>query len=140
VAWLQSRGYVIHAFDTAEWKVESKMHDALQATLSFPAWYGKYLNALNDCMWEDLVVPENGGLTLVLSRYDHFVRTMQAGNHASAEIVLDIFARAIRYHSLLGKRLLVLVQSDDPKIQFGRLGGISATWNLREWLNQNRGL
>jgi hypothetical protein len=38
---------------------------------------------------------------------------------------------------LLGRRLLILVQSDNPTIQFGRLGGVPALWNHREWLNKS---
>jgi hypothetical protein len=32
----------------------------------------------------------------------------------TAEVVLSVFAKAVRYHMLLGRRLLILVQSDDP--------------------------
>jgi hypothetical protein len=41
---------------------------------------------------------------------------------------------------LFGKRLIILVQSDDPLIVFDGLGGVRATWNSREWLNKNRGV
>jgi hypothetical protein len=41
---------------------------------------------------------------------------------------------------LSGGQLLILVQSDDPRIQFGQLDGMTASWNRRELLNRNRGL
>ena len=41
---------------------------------------------------------------------------------------------------LTGKRLIILVQSDDPCMEFNQLGGVSAEWNRREWLNKDRGL
>jgi RNAse (barnase) inhibitor barstar len=141
--WLGSNGYRIVSFEAADWLSENQMHDSLKANLSFPASYGRNLNALDECMWDDLAVPDAGGLVLVLNHYNRFAKPGPGGGstaRSTAEIVLDMFAKAIRYHMLFGRRLLVLVQSDDPGIQFGRLGGISASWNRREWLKKNRRL
>ena len=149
VDWLKSNGYRIISFDAAEWQSpsgwesERLMHESLKAQLSFPDYYGKNLNALDECMLDDLVVPDSGGLVLVLNHYDLFFKPVQnpvSDGSSTAEVVLSIFARAVRYHMLFGRRLLILVQSDDPGIQFGRLGGDAAMWNHREWLNENRGL
>jgi hypothetical protein len=90
-------------------------------------------------MLDDLVVPDSGGLVIVLNQYDRIYEPVQHGV-SYAETVLSIFAKAARHHMLFGRRLLILVQSDDPNIQFGRLGGVAAQWNDREWLNKNRGL
>ena len=140
--WLEANGYSIASFETADWISEDRLHESLKAKLSFPAYYGNNLNALDECMWDDLVVPDAGGLVLVLNHYDRFVNAAldgRANDRSTAEIVLDIFARASRYHMLSGRRLIILVQSDDPKIQFGVLGGMAASWNWREWLNKDRG-
>jgi RNAse (barnase) inhibitor barstar len=119
------------------------MHESIKAQLSFPDYYGKNLNALDECMLDDLIVPDAGGLVLVLNHYDRFSISFKArldsGEGHTAEAVLSIFAKAVRYHMLFGRRLLVLVQSDDPKITFGRLGGVPACWNFRESLNKDRG-
>ena len=109
----------------------------------FPSYYGGNLNALNDCMCEDLEVPEVGGLVLVLRHYDRYSNGTHAAHNSGrseAEIVLDIFARASRYQMLKGRRLITLAQSGDPLIHFDNLDGVSATWNSREWLNENRNL
>ncbi len=66
--WLRSSGYRIVSFDAANWHTEDQMHDSLKADLSFPDYYGKNLDALNECMWDDLVVPDVGGLVLVLDQ------------------------------------------------------------------------
>ena len=149
VNWLKSNGYKIISFDVAEWQSESaweserRMHESFKAHLSFPDYYGNNLDALDECMLDDLVVPYSGGLALVLNHYDRFYKPVhnQASNERStAEAVLSVFAKAVRYHMLFGRRLLILVQSDDPNIRFERLGGAAAWWNHREWLNRNRGL
>ena len=147
--WLKSNGYRIVFFEAAEWQSASDwesehlMHESLKAHLSFPDSYGKNLDALDECMLDDLVVPDSGGLALVLNHYDRFfkpVHNRASDETSTAKVVLSIFAKAVRYHMLFGRRLLILVQSDDPKIEFGRLGGVAASWNHREWLNKNRGL
>lgn len=140
--WLESNGYNIVEFDAAKWNSEEQMHDSLRASLSFPYYYGKNLDALNDCMWSDLVVPDSGGAALVFHHYDQFAEIARShpNDKGLAKIVLHILARAVRYHLLFGRRLLILVQSDDPGIRFDDLAGISADWSPREWLNQNRGL
>lgn len=51
-----------------------------------------------------------------------------------------VIAGASRRMLLTGKRLIILVQSDDPRMEFNQLGGVSAEWNRREWLNKDRGL
>ena len=145
---LKSNGYKIVSFDASEWQSasewesERRMHESLKAQLSFPDYYGKNLDALDECMLDDLVVPDSGGLALVLNHYDRFSKPVHnlASDERTTEVVLSIFAKAVRYHMLFGRRLLILVQSDDPKIKFGRLEGVAACWNHREWLNKNRGL
>jgi RNAse (barnase) inhibitor barstar len=136
LSWFKSNGYDVIQFDAAEWLSTERMHESLKSDLSFPGYYGMNPNALHECMWEDLVVPETGGLVLALNHYNKFAALFPE----EAGPVLDIFARAVRYHMLFGKRLLILAQSDDPKIHFDGLGGISAIWNWREWLDKNRGL
>jgi hypothetical protein len=41
---------------------------------------------------------------------------------------------------LLGQRLLALIQSDDPRIRFERIGAVPVNWNPREWQDSDRGL
>jgi RNAse (barnase) inhibitor barstar len=84
--WLQTRGYVIHSFEAAKWKFEEGMHEALSTAFSFPDYYGKNLNALDECMWDDLVIPEIGGMVLVLNHYDQFVRAMRDGKHMDEKL------------------------------------------------------
>lgn len=143
VTWFRSNGYTTAEFQAGDWKSEEQMHDALKSTLSFPDYYGKNLDALNDCMWEDIVVPDEGGLVLIFYHYDRFQKAIRIDNtdgRTFAEIVLDVLARAVRYQMLFGRRLLILVQSDDPRIRFDNLASVSADWNRHEWLDKKRGL
>jgi len=140
--WLESNEYNVVEFDAAKWKSEEQMHDALRSALSFPYYYGKNLDALNDCL-TGLAVSETGGLLSFFHHYDQFATIGLArdpDDKTLARLVLHILADAVRYHLLFGRRLLILVQSDDPRISFDNLAGISANWNPGELLNKNRGL
>ena len=123
VAALESYGYRCPAFDCGEWESEAAMHRALAARLEFPGYYGHNLNALNDCL-SDIDIPEAGGVALVMWRFDRFARL--AGEQAWQ--VLDVIASASWVHRLYGRRLLGLVQSDDPDLQFAPVGARPVMW------------
>jgi hypothetical protein len=92
----------------------------------------------------DLDIPEDGGVAIVLYSYDVYANGLGSACAPSgtkaAEALLDIFAGTSRYMLLTGRRLITLVQSAEPSIRFEKLGGASAQWNRREWLNKDRGL
>jgi Barstar (barnase inhibitor) len=69
VQWLRHKGYRIYSVDCSAWVSEDAMHESLLVELSFPAYYGKNLDALNDCI-SDLDVPDDGGVAIVLTSYD----------------------------------------------------------------------
>lgn len=133
--WLRTNAYVIDGFDCSHWQTEEHMHSDLAATLVFPDYYGKNLDALNDCL-SDMEIPETGGRVLVFQNFDRFGQKFEK----VAGTVLDIIAEKSRHFLLFGERLICLVQSNDPRISFERLGGTPANWNRKEWLNKNRGL
>jgi Barstar (barnase inhibitor) len=139
--WFRQQNYQLYSFNCEKWTSDG-MHADLERTLSFPSYYGRNLDALWDCL-QNLSVPEQGGTVIVLNRFDAFQKGRGAAllpsGRAEGEIVLDILVRTSRYFLLTGKRFLTLVQSDDPRIHFERLGGVGAIcW--REWQDKNRGL
>jgi hypothetical protein len=140
--WFRQQNYQLYSFNCEKW-TSGGMHADLERTLSFPSYYGRNLNALWDCL-QDLSVPERGGTVIVLNRFDAFQKgpgaALLPSGRAEGEIVLDILVRTSRYFLLTGKKFLTLVQSDDPRIHFERLGGVAAIWNWREWQDKNRGL
>ena len=134
-AWLRNEGYLIDEFDCTKWHTESDFHNDAAARLAFPDYYGHNLNAFNDCI-TDLDVPNDGGRAIVFRRFDLFA---QREPHVAQDI-LDIMTSASWHSLLFGRRLLTLVQSDDPRIAFEPVGAHPVMWNPREWLSSNRGL
>jgi len=143
VQWLQDRNYRIHKVHCANWVSENGMHESLQTALSFPDYYGKNFDALDEVI-SDLEVPDDGGVALVLTSYDLYANcqgALPAGSGMKqSEIVLDILSRASHTFLLTGKRFLTLIQSDSPRMHYEKLGGHAPMWNWREWLHKNRGL
>jgi hypothetical protein len=85
-----------------------------------PGYYGRNLDALNDCL-SDIGIPEEGGRVLVFNRYDSFA----ANNPHVAWSVLDLMEINSRRLLLFGRRLIILVPSEDPGISFDSVGGLT---------------
>lgn len=135
VAWLKQHKYIVHELNGVEWTTPEAFHRDVQRTLGFPAHYAKNLMAWIDCLPE-LDVPDDGGMAVVFRRYDIFAKTQPQ----LAQTILDSIESTSRRFLLTGRRLLALVQSDDPRIRFERVGALPVTWNPREWLETDRGL
>ena len=134
-AWLSAHDYRVLSLQTGEQQEPGEMLVELGKLLAFPEYYGRNLDAFNDCL-SDVAVPDTGGLALVIYQFDAFARS----NRAFAQAVLDICADNSRRFLLTGRRFLVLIQSDDPRIAFEPVGASAAAWNPQEWLNSKRGL
>lgn len=135
IEWLAAHSYRIDNFDCSTWQTEEDMYSAFAATLDFPDYFGRNLAALNDCL-RDIEVPKESGRILVFHRYDAFaVKMPEIAWH-----VLDILEINSRTYLLFGRRLLTLLQSNDPEIQFKSVGACPVRWNNQEWLNKNSGL
>jgi RNAse (barnase) inhibitor barstar len=139
--WLKDHGYHLTTLDASAWTVPSDMHRELAAALDFPDYYGHNLDALNDCMGDvaagDYGTPADAtGLVLVLTDFDTFA----ASHRPSAQALLEIFAGQARSAALFGRRMICLVQSGDPKLNFEPVGATPVGWNDAEWLNAQRGL
>jgi hypothetical protein len=138
-AWLSAHGYQITSLNAMTWSAEHDLHREIAGALHFPDYYGHNLDALNDCM-RDVVsqdygwAPNTTGLVLVFIGYDAFA----ARCARAAQVVLDMLAHQSRNAALLGRRLICLVQSDDPGIRFAPVGATPVAWNDAEWLDSTR--
>ncbi|GHJ46984.1 hypothetical protein Cs7R123_43260 [Catellatospora sp. TT07R-123] len=139
LTWLEAHGYQVTRVDAARWSSDRDLHRDIAAALDFPDYYGGNLNALNDCL-RDVVdqgygwAPGTTGLALVFTGYDAFA----ARSPETAQSVLDLMAAHSRSALLFGRRLMCLVQSDDPQIRFEPVGASPVMWNGAEWLDSRR--
>ncbi|MBO8173303.1 MAG: barstar family protein [Bacillaceae bacterium] len=124
----------IYSLDCSKWNLKN-YHEYLASSLHFPDYYGKNLDAFNDCLSD--MIPEGIGICLVFRNYEFFSRNYPE----DAYHILDIIQRnSWRFLLLEDRKLIAFVQSNDPTIGFTNLGGMSAEWNNEEWLNKARGI
>lgn len=110
-----------------------EFYDHVSMTPGFPSHFGRNLDALRDSI-RDLPFPDSGRHALMLTCFEHL--THRDMNFAKS--VLDVFASAEREFLLAGKRVLFLVQSNDPQLSFLQVGASSVTWNFEEFLVASR--
>lgn len=139
VRWLTENGYHVVSVDAAGWQDARDMLRALGHALSFPDYYGRNLDAFNDCLG-DVAALEYGtddnatGTVLVLLHYDAIL----AKEPHAAQVVLECFAEAARRAALFGHRMLCLVQSDDPELSIKPVGSTAVGWNAAEASTSSR--
>ena len=134
-AWLRANGYKVLELDAGLWSKPADFHADAQRVLGFPAHYSRNLAGWVDCVAE-MDVPEQGGLAIQFRRYDRFA----GAEPQLAQTILDSLECTSRRFLLTGRRLIALVQSDNPRIRFERVGALPVTWNQREWTEADRGL
>ena len=136
---LRRRGYHVIEIDTAGWRHADDLHSGIARSVGFPEYYGRNPNALNDCL-DDVAFYEYGarrdstGTVVVLSGFEQFAHS----NHDLAGALLDIYAGVARRALLIGHRMLCLVQTNDPDLEFERVGASPVMWNPKEFLRAQR--
>jgi hypothetical protein len=134
-AWLVRERYQLRELDAYGWKDARGFHEDVKRVFQFPSHYTSNLASLVDALGE-LELPPGGAMAVQMRRYDRFVKV---DSHL-AWSVLDALESTSRRLLLTGRRMLTLVQSDDPRIKFERVGAMPVNWNPREWLDSDRGL
>ena len=135
VAWLTREQYQLRELDANGWKDARAFHEDVKRVFQFPSHYTSNLASLIDALAE-LEIPAGGALAVQLRRYDKFAKV----EPHLAWSVLDALETTSRRLLLTGRRMLTLVQSDDPRIKFERVGAMPVNWNPREWLDSDRGI
>ena len=128
VAELSAKGYRVHRLRCSQWKSASAMWQELADELELEHTPSNF-NALDDLL-EDIDVPDVGGVAIVLDDF-------QALRH-SPDVLLEVLARSSRWWLLFGRRLIVLLRTDDPDFVPPAVGATTPEWNGREWFTAAR--
>ncbi|MBS1898504.1 MAG: barstar family protein [Actinobacteria bacterium] len=139
---LRSSAYRVVEFDADEWSSDAEMYEDVATRLGFPSYFGRNLDALNDCM-SDVASGSYGwdaaadkGLVIVLKAFEVFA----ARDRWTAQKLLDVVAAQARSAMLIGHRVICLVQSNDARLGFEPVGAMPVMWNDAESVNAERGL
>lgn len=104
-------------------------------TLEFPNYYGKNLDAFNDCLSD--IVPSNKGFVLVFKNFDKFNERDKDTAYQVLDIIQNNSWRLLVENQ---KKLMAFLHSDDPRLEIQPVGALPVLWNNEEWLNKSRGL
>jgi RNAse (barnase) inhibitor barstar len=132
LTWLRDNLYWVIDIDTRNWTVKTA-HTCIKKQLDFPDHYGENMNAFRDCL-RDIYPANHKGLVIVFRHFDH----LATEDKSFCEGLLTVIDRQSREWLLFGKRLIGIAQSDDPHIEFDKVGGYHPGWNSREWLASER--
>ena len=138
-AWLTNRNYQVTRLDAAHWEAEQDLHENIARVLTFPDYYGRNLDALNDCMRD--VVSQRFGWARAHHRPGrglHRLRRLRRSPLAGGPDCAGRHGRQLPQRALIGRRLMCLVQSNDPRIRFEPVGATPVAWSDAEWLDANR--
>jgi hypothetical protein len=123
VAWLRRHDYDVVTVN-ASWLITSHMFRDLASALGHVChdqWH-----CLGEGLDEALAVAwgRSAGFALVLTGFDVFVHEQVDDAHT----LLEVVAERAWSGALLGRRLICLVQSDDPALQLRRIGMWTMPW------------
>jgi Barstar (barnase inhibitor) len=133
LAWLRRHGYIVHEFDCSGWSSEDDFHAEVGRNPAFLGYTGRNVMAFNDRLCQ-IEAPEEGGAALVFLSFD--VLNRLSPKHAWH--VLDIVAVWSRFFLLTGRRLMALVQTDDPGLVVEPVGARPVLLNSDERVRETR--
>lgn len=132
-------GWSVIRFDARHWATAAAMHTDLADALSFPDYYGRNLDALNDCM-RDVVAGDYGfakhavGGLIVIDAFDRFHRR----EPQVAQVLIDVLGRAAVDALAHRWQLATFLRVDDPDFSPPPFAAQAAIWNPQEWLRAHR--
>lgn len=132
VNWFYENRFEVYDINVKDWN-RKNYQDNLKKAFDMPDYYGGNSNAFEECLNEK-IYSRYQGLVIVLRRIDEFLN-----NDSNSSInMLDIIARESRFWLIEGKKLITLIQSNEPFLELPKLGGIEPVWNAQEWMNDSR--
>ena len=105
-----------------------------QEQFGYSPWNGN-LDALNDG-FRDEPLSSSDNTALCIENFQAYVRE----DEQAATGLLDIVESTSRDYLLFGKRLIALIQTNDPRFVRTGLGQRSTNWNPSEWFDSARGI
>ncbi|MBH5316482.1 barstar family protein [Paenibacillus sp. GSMTC-2017] len=131
---IREEGFEINCFDCESWDKNNCLLE-IGKTLEFPSYYGGNLAAFNDCLSD--VYPSDEGIVFVFKNFDRFNERDSDMAHEVLDIIQNNSWRLLIQHQ---KKLIAFLLSNDPHLQFQKVGALSILWNNAEWMNKNRGV
>ncbi|EFM10710.1 Barstar (barnase inhibitor) [Paenibacillus curdlanolyticus YK9] len=131
---IREEGFDVYIFDCESWDRNSCLLE-IGNTLEFPDYYGRNLNAFNDCLSD--IVPSGEGFVLVFKNFDKFNQRDKDTAYHILDIIQNNSWRLLVENQ---KKLIAFLHSNDPQLHIESLGALPVRWNNEEWFDKNRGV
>ncbi len=132
IKWFEKSRYEILDINVQNWNSKN-FHKKVKENFNFPDYYGENMNAFEDCL-SDLLNKKYRGLLIVLRNIDIIAEQDRNLTEGFLGIISSISRRWLLYSQFL----IGAIQSNDPDIHFGTLGGEKPLWNSDEWFDEDR--
>ena len=135
LADLDALGYELITVDLASRGAPDAIHGAvISAVPDWPEGYGQSTwLGFGDGLTDHLLHTAREQVVLLLTNWDQAYGDPQA----EASTLLDLLARVAPWHLLFGRRLICLIETDNPDFELP-LGEEYVGWNPHEWLYPHR--
>jgi hypothetical protein len=136
VADLRARDYMIFTVDlTTAANSDGVRGVVIDAVPDWPTTYGRTTwPGFTDGLTDHLLNADRQQVVLVLAGLDTAIT--RPGNEVV--VLLDLLASVGRWHLLFGRRLICLVDTDDPDLDLPPLGAEHVRWSRHEFLIVHR--
>lgn len=129
---LERMRYQIIDISVSNW-TNDNAHKRIREAFNFPDYYGENRAAFRDCL-DDKFDRKQNGLVIVLRHFDN----LYLRDKSFSDDLLDDIVKVTWTWLLAGKKLITMVQSEDPDFEIDKVGGFEPLWNGNEWANSAR--
>lgn len=124
--------YQIIDLSVSSWTTDNA-HKRIKEMFGFPDYYGENRAAFRDCL-NDKFDRKCNGLVIALRHFD----SLYYREKSFSEDLLDDIVSVTWTWLLAGKKIITLIQSDNPDFGIDKVGGFKPSWNQKEWANSAR--
>lgn len=135
LTWYEEQGYKTYFFDASKWYTIDDFYSDLHEKFEFASYFGRNWGAVDDLISE-VDRGKSGNVLVAIENYDAWYRE----DKPNAQIFLEVLADQTYSYLVHGRKLVTLIQSNDPKLNVKEVGSKRIGWNWVEWDNKKRGL
>jgi len=130
--WLANKGYKILRLDCKNISSGEEIIKAIDAQMNLVSMHSYNLDAFLDGL-RDVKITEQGMVVAFFNSDSLFPITFHGGKNYFLNVLHCLDIQSAR-SMLIGERLIVLVQTNDPTISIGHINNRCAKWNRKERL------
>jgi hypothetical protein len=127
ISWLKNHGYHVRDIDVVSCKTYADVFSLIRHGYGLHAFYSDNISSFDDSL-NFVNITSSVGLVWVIRNF----QVIDQINENLAQWILESVAIKARTLLVLGHRLLLCIQTDDPRRWFAPVGATPVLWNPKE--------